>query len=205
MTAAGERLGPTLFERSRPGRGGGKIPHSPKDALARIPAGQLRAEGPRLPEVSEPELTRHYVNLSQLNYSVDGGFYPLGSCTMKYNPKIDEWAARLPGFSSLHPLAPDELAQGTLQLLWELEQALAEIGGMKAVTLQPAAGAQGNQPAGPRQAPVATTTVDAPSSPASWLHATTAGAGSRRLTRPPPKSAEPHRRLESTARRAGTR
>ncbi|MGZ6272909.1 MAG: aminomethyl-transferring glycine dehydrogenase subunit GcvPB [Candidatus Limnocylindrales bacterium] len=143
MTAAGERLGPTLFERSRPGRGGGKIPHPPKDALARIPAGQLRAQGPRLPEVSEPEVARHYVNLSHLNYSVDGGFYPLGSCTMKYNPKIDEWAARLPGFASLHPLAPDRLAQGTLQLLWELEQTLAEIGGMKAVTLQPAAGAQG--------------------------------------------------------------
>jgi glycine dehydrogenase subunit 2 len=143
MTAAGDRLGPTLFERSRPGRGGGKIPHPPKDALARIPAAQLRAQGPRLPEVSEPELARHYVHLSQLNYSVDTGFYPLGSCTMKYNPKIDEWAARLPGFASLHPLAPDELAQGTLQLLWELEQALAEIGGMRAVTLQPAAGAQG--------------------------------------------------------------
>jgi glycine dehydrogenase subunit 2 len=113
------------------------------DALARIPAGHLRAEGPRLPEVSEPELTRHYVNLSQLNYAVDTGFYPLGSCTMKYNPKIDEWAARLTGFAALHPLAPDQLAQGTLQLLWELEAALAEIGGMKAVTLQPAAGAQG--------------------------------------------------------------
>ena len=138
-----DRLGPTLFERSRSGRGGGKIPHPPKDALARIPASLLRAEGPRLPEVSEPELTRHFVNLSRLNYSVDSGFYPLGSCTMKYNPKINEWAARLPGFAALHPLAPDELAQGTLKLLWELEQALAEIGGMKAVTLQPAAGAQG--------------------------------------------------------------
>jgi glycine dehydrogenase subunit 2 len=143
MTAQRDRLGPTLFERSKPGRGGGKVPHPPKDALARIPAAQLRAEGPRLPEISEPELTRHYVNLSQLNYSVDTGFYPLGSCTMKYNPKIDEWAARLPGFAGLHPLAPDQLAQGTLQLLWELEGALAEIGGMKAVTLQPAAGAQG--------------------------------------------------------------
>jgi len=142
-TPAGDRLGPTLFERSRPGRGGGKVPHPPKDALARIPADLLRAEGPRLPEVSEPELTRHYVNLSKLNYSVDSGFYPLGSCTMKYNPKIDEWAARLAGFSTLHPFAPDDLAQGTLQHLWEREAALAEIGGMKAVTLQPAAGAQG--------------------------------------------------------------
>src|SRR5664280_2243038 len=137
------RLGPPLFERSRPGRGGGKVPHPPKDALARIPAGLLRAEGPRLPEISEPELARHFVNLSRLNYSVASGFYPLGSCTMKYNPKINEWAARLPGFAALHPLAPDDLAQGTLQLLWELEGALAEIGGMKAVTLQPAAGAQG--------------------------------------------------------------
>jgi glycine dehydrogenase subunit 2 len=143
MAATRDRLQPTLFERSHPGRGGGKIPHPPKDALARIPADRLRTAGPALPEVSEPELTRHYVNLSQLNYSVDTGFYPLGSCTMKYNPKIDEWAARLPGFAALHPLAPDELAQGTLQLLWELEAALAEIGGMKAVTLQPAAGAHG--------------------------------------------------------------
>jgi glycine dehydrogenase subunit 2 len=143
MTAAGDRLGPTLFERSHPGRGGGKIPHPPKDALARIPADQLRTEGPNLPEVAEPELTRHYVNLSQLNYAIDSGFYPLGSCTMKWNPKVNEWAARLPGFVSLHPFAPDELAQGSLQLLWELEQALAEIGGMRAVTLQPAAGAQG--------------------------------------------------------------
>jgi glycine dehydrogenase subunit 2 len=143
MTAAGDRLRPTLFERSRSGRNGGKVPHPPKDALARIPADQLRSQAARLPDVSEPELTRHYVNLSQLNYAVDTGFYPLGSCTMKYNPKIDEWAARLDGFAGLHPFAPDELSQGTLQLLWELEGALAEIGGMKAVTLQPAAGAQG--------------------------------------------------------------
>jgi glycine dehydrogenase subunit 2 len=143
MTAAGDRLGPTLFERSRPGRGGGKIPHPPKDALARIPADQLRTDGPHLPELAEPELTRHYVNLSQLNYAVDTGFYPLGSCTMKWNPKVNEWAARLDGFVALHPFAPDELAQGTLQLLWETEQWLAEIGGMRAVTLQPAAGAHG--------------------------------------------------------------
>jgi glycine dehydrogenase subunit 2 len=143
MTVAGNRLEQTLFERSRPGRGGGKVPHPPKDALARIPGAHLRSDGPHLPEVSEPELTRHYVNLSQLNYAVDTGFYPLGSCTMKWNPKINEWAARLPGFAALHPFAPDELAQGTLELLWNLEQALAEIGGMRAVTLQPAAGAQG--------------------------------------------------------------
>jgi glycine dehydrogenase subunit 2 len=143
MTVVGERLQPTLFERSRPGRGDGKIPHPPKDALDRIPAAARRTTPPALPELNEPEVVRHYVNLSQLNYAVDTGFYPLGSCTMKFNPKLNEWAARLPGFASLHPLAPDEVAQGTLQLLFELEEILAAISGMTAVTLQPAAGAQG--------------------------------------------------------------
>ena len=143
MSVTGERLQPTLFERGRPGRGGGKIPHPPKDALDRIPAGARRTVPPALPEMNEPDVVRHYVNLSQLNYAIDTGFYPLGSCTMKFNPKLNEWAARLPGFANLHPLAPDEIAQGTLQLLWELEHALAEISGMRAVTLQPAAGAQG--------------------------------------------------------------
>ena len=143
MTVVGEQLQPTLFERGRPGRGGDKIPHPPKDALDRIPADARRSTPPALPELNEPEVVRHYVNLSQLNYAIDTGFYPLGSCTMKFNPKLNEWAARLPGFASLHPLAPDEVAQGTLQLLFELEQWLAEISGMTAVTLQPAAGAQG--------------------------------------------------------------
>jgi len=143
MSVVGDRLQPTLFERSRPGRGGGKIPHPPKDALDRLPASARRETPPALPEMNEPEVVRHYVNLSQLNYAIDTGFYPLGSCTMKFNPKLNEWAARLPGFANLHPLAPDEIAQGTLQLLWELEAALAEISGMRAVTLQPAAGAQG--------------------------------------------------------------
>jgi glycine dehydrogenase subunit 2 len=143
MGVVGERLQPTLFERSRPGRGDGKIPHPPADALDRIPAAARRDTPPGLPELNEPEVVRHYVNLSQLNFAVDTGFYPLGSCTMKFNPKLNEWAARLPGFAGLHPLAPDEAAQGTLELLWSLERALAEIGGMAAVTLQPAAGAQG--------------------------------------------------------------
>ena len=143
MSVTGPKLQPTLFERSRPGRGEGKIPHPPKGSLDRIPASQRRATPAALPELNEPEVVRHYVNLSQLNFAVDTGFYPLGSCTMKFNPKINEWAARLPGFANLHPLAPDELAQGTLGLLWELEQALAEVSGMRAVTLQPAAGAQG--------------------------------------------------------------
>jgi glycine dehydrogenase subunit 2 len=143
VSVVGPRLRPNLFERSHPGRGNGKIPHPPAGALDRLPADARRDTPPALPEVNEPEVVRHYVNLSQLNYAVDTGFYPLGSCTMKYNPKLNEWAARLPGFAQLHPLAPDEAAQGTLQLLWELERALAEIGGMAAVTLQPAAGAQG--------------------------------------------------------------
>ena len=143
MSATGKRLQPTIFELSQPGRGGGKLPAPPANALDRVPADQRRATPPQLPELNEPEVVRHYVNLSQLNHAVDTGFYPLGSCTMKYNPKIDEWAARVAGFAQLHPLAPDETAQGTLQLLWELEQALIEISGMQAVSLHPAAGAQG--------------------------------------------------------------
>ncbi|MEK6720301.1 MAG: aminomethyl-transferring glycine dehydrogenase subunit GcvPB [Chloroflexota bacterium] len=143
MSVTGPRLQPTLFERSRPGRGGGKIPHPPKDALDRIPPAHRRSEPPALPELNEPEVVRHYVNLSHLNFAVDTGFYPLGSCTMKFNPKLNEWAARLRGFAELHPMVPDQVAQGTLQLLHDLESALAEISGMRAVTLQPAAGAQG--------------------------------------------------------------
>jgi glycine dehydrogenase subunit 2 len=143
VSVVGEKLQPTLFERGRPGRGGGKIPHPAPDALDRIPAEARRTVPAALPELNEPDVVRHYVNLSQLNYAVDTGFYPLGSCTMKFNPKLNEWAARLPGFAELHPMAPDEVAQGTLQLLWELERALAEISGMRAVSLQPAAGAQG--------------------------------------------------------------
>jgi glycine dehydrogenase subunit 2 len=144
MSVTGDPLQPTLFELSRPGRGAGmRLPAAPPDALDRIPAAARRAVPAALPELNEATLVRHYVNLSHLNWSVDTGFYPLGSCTMKYNPKVNEWAARLPGFAALHPLAPDETAQGTLELLWSLEQHLAEISGMDAVTLQPAAGAQG--------------------------------------------------------------
>jgi len=141
--AVGGALQPTLAELSRPGRGGGKVPHPPQDALAGIPTSALRKRPLALPELNEPEVVRHFVNLSHLNYSVDSGFYPLGSCTMKFNPKLNEWAARLSGFATLHPLAPDELAHGSLELMHELQEALAEISGMAAVTLQPAAGAQG--------------------------------------------------------------
>jgi glycine cleavage system P protein (glycine dehydrogenase) subunit 2 len=139
----GPGLQPTLAELSRPGRGSTKVPHPPANALARIPDAQRRSKPLGLPELNEPEVIRHFVNLSQLNFSVDTGFYPLGSCTMKYNPKINEWAARLPGFAALHPLTPDAAGQGTLELLWELEQWLTEISGMTAATLQPAAGAHG--------------------------------------------------------------
>jgi glycine dehydrogenase subunit 2 len=143
VSASGPRLQPSLFELSKPGRRQDKVAHPPADALDRIPAEHRRDRPAGLPEVNEPEAVRHYVNLSQLNHAVDTGFYPLGSCTMKWNPKVNEWAARLPGFAQLHPLAPDVAAQGTLQLLWELEQMLVEISGMRAVTLQPAAGAHG--------------------------------------------------------------
>ena len=97
-------------------------PAPPADALDRIPASARRTTAPALPEMNEPDVVRHYVNLSQLNFAVDTGFYPLGSCTMKFNPKLNEWAARLPGFADLHPLTPDAAAQGTLQLLWELRR-----------------------------------------------------------------------------------
>ena len=96
-----------------------------------------------LPEVSEPEAVRHYVRLSQQNFAIDTGMYPLGSCTMKYNPKVNEWAARLAGFANLHPYMPDELVQGALELMWRLERGLAEVCGMDRVSLHPAAGAQG--------------------------------------------------------------
>ena len=136
-------LQPTLAElsRSRPRRR--QDPASAGRRTRRHPGVRAPREPLALPELNEPEVVRHFVNLSHLNYSVDGGFYPLGSCTMKYNPKINEWAARLPGFANAHPLAPDELVQGTLQLLYELQEMLAEISGMDAVTLQPAAGAHG--------------------------------------------------------------
>ncbi len=108
-----------------------------------LPAELLRGEIDGLPEVSEVEVVRHYTRLSQLNYGVDGGFYPLGSCTMKYNPKLNEAVARFGGFTASHPYQPEELSQGNLQLMFELQEMLAEISGLPHVTLQPAAGAHG--------------------------------------------------------------
>lgn len=139
-------LVPLIFEKSVAGRVGFSLPPCDvpeKDVSQLLPPGLLRREAPALPEVSEGDVIRHYVNLSLLNHSVDNGFYPLGSCTMKYNPKVNETVSRLPGFARLHPLAPEKSAQGALQLTYELEQYLAEITGMDAVTLQPVAGAHG--------------------------------------------------------------
>ncbi|MGQ0567970.1 MAG: aminomethyl-transferring glycine dehydrogenase subunit GcvPB [Armatimonadota bacterium] len=137
---------PLIFEQSIRGRIATSLPESdvPEVPLEEIVGAEhLRREAPALPEVSEPDLVRHYTRLSQRNYAIDIGFYPLGSCTMKYNPKINEDAARLPGFARLHPNTPPELAQGALELLWRLEEMLCEISGMDRVTLQPSAGAHG--------------------------------------------------------------
>jgi glycine dehydrogenase subunit 2 len=113
------------------------------DPAALLPKGHLREVPPELPEVSEVDVIRHYSRLSQMNYGIDTHFYPLGSCTMKYNPRINEAMARLPGFGRLHPLTPAAASQGALQLMYELARDLAEISGMDEVSLQPAAGAQG--------------------------------------------------------------
>ncbi len=135
---------PLLFERSSPERVGYSLPEPPADAPpVAVPAAYLREDWGGMPEMSEPEVVRHFVRLSQWNYHVDAGMYPLGSCTMKYNPKVNESIARLPGFANLHPYAPELWTQGALQLMYELERYLAEIAGFDAVSLQPAAGAHG--------------------------------------------------------------
>ncbi len=137
---------PVIFELSVPGRIGVSYPDPdvPVRPLNRLlPSEHLRDEPAALPEVSELDVVRHYTRLSHRNFSIDEGFYPLGSCTMKYNPKIHEDAARLPGFSRLHPYTSTEQAQGALQVMWELERLLADISGMDRVTFQPAAGAHG--------------------------------------------------------------
>ena len=134
---------PLIFERSRPGRAGFTIPGGEEDAAGFLPPDLLREPIDGLPEVSEPDLLRHFLRLSQWNLGAATTFYPLGSCTMKYNPVVDEALARLPGFTNLHPLTPDDAAQGALEVMALLEQALAEVTGMDAVSLQPAAGAQG--------------------------------------------------------------
>jgi glycine dehydrogenase subunit 2 len=132
----------TLREVSREGRRASFFPEPDVDP-AELPEDQLRSEPVALPEVGERDLVRHFTRLAQRNYGVDTGFYPLGSCSMKYNPKVAEVAASLPGFARLHPLQAEATVQGALELLWRLERALCEITGMARVTFQPAAGASG--------------------------------------------------------------
>jgi glycine dehydrogenase subunit 2 len=135
-----------LFELSHPGRRCHRLPECDVPTVAAdklLPASALAEEPPPLPEVGEMDLVRHYVNLSTRNMAIDTNFYPLGSCTMKYNPKRHERLAALPGMADVHPLQSDESCQGMLELLWEMQNILAEIAGLDTVSLQPAAGAQG--------------------------------------------------------------
>jgi glycine dehydrogenase subunit 2 len=131
-----------IFEKSSPGRRGGAPPayDVPK---AVVPEELRRAEPPRLPELAEPELVRHFTELSTRNFGIDTGFYPLGSCTMKYNPRVNERLVMLPGFRDLHPYQDQDAAQGALELMWRLQEALIEVSGLHACSLQPAAGSQG--------------------------------------------------------------
>ena len=133
-----------IFDLSKAGRQGYSLPSRSWDAdLSDLPAGLLRSEAPALPQVSELDAVRHYTNLSQMNFGVDSGFYPLGSCTMKYNPKINEEIAAMPVFAGLHPLQPASTIQGALRVYKELAHALSAITGMAEFTLNPFAGAHG--------------------------------------------------------------
>src|SRR6187551_556567 len=136
----------TIFEKSKPGRRAAVlpavgVPEPPLEEL--IPARLLRSEPPRLPEVAEPEIVRHYNRLSRRNFDLDTGFYPLGSCTMKHNPRLNERVAALPGHARLHPAQDPKRAQGALELMWLLQESLAEICGLPYVSLQPSAGSHG--------------------------------------------------------------
>ncbi|MFZ0089044.1 MAG: aminomethyl-transferring glycine dehydrogenase subunit GcvPB [Solirubrobacteraceae bacterium] len=136
----------TIFERSRPGRRAFvapalDVPERPREDL--LPPALRRELPPRLPEVSEPEIVRHYTRLSQRNFDLDTGFYPLGSCTMKHNPKLHERVAALDGHAKLHPLQDPRRAQGALELMWRLQDALGQIAGLPHVSLQPSAGSHG--------------------------------------------------------------
>jgi glycine dehydrogenase subunit 2 len=144
FAAADDEL--TIYERSRPGRRAFvaptlDVPERPIDEL--LGPALRRSEPPRLPEVAEPEIVRHYNRLSKRNFDLDTGFYPLGSCTMKHNPKLHERIAGLPGHAKLHPLQDPRRAQGALELMWRLQEALAEIAGLPYVSLQPSAGSHG--------------------------------------------------------------
>ncbi len=135
-----------LFELSHRGRRTHRLPECDvpvADVSSLLPGNVLAAEPPPLPELGEIDLIRHFVNLSSRNMCIDTNFYPLGSCTMKYNPKRHERLAALPGWANLHPLQSDESCQGMLRMLWDMQNILGEIAGLDAVSLQPAAGAQG--------------------------------------------------------------
>lgn len=137
---------PLIFEKGQKGRKGYSLPAYDVEKIepAQVwPQKMIRADLEGFPEMSEVEVIRHFTRLAQWNYGVDANLYPLGSCTMKYNPKINEDLARLPGFAQTHPYQPEETAQGALQLMYELQEFLCEISGLAQVTLQPAAGAQG--------------------------------------------------------------
>jgi glycine dehydrogenase subunit 2 len=132
-----------IYERSQAGRRASSVPDPGLEPGTAIPEHLQRSQPPRLPELAEPELVRHFTELSTRNFGIDTGFYPLGSCTMKYNPRVNERLVGLPGFRDLHPYQDDEDAQGALELMWRLQEILAEVVGLQAVTLQPAAGSQG--------------------------------------------------------------
>ncbi len=132
---------PLLWEKGKKGRTAFSLPR--RDVKEHAVDENLKGSGPDFPDLSEVDIVRHYIRLSQWNFSVDSGMYPLGSCTMKYNPKTNERQSALPGFAMAHPLLPESLSQGILKLMFELEQYLTEITGMDATTLQPAAGAHG--------------------------------------------------------------
>src|SRR2546423_2683402 len=131
-----------VYEKSRPGRRASSLPR-PDVPGSEVPEELRRAKPPRLPEISEPELVRHFTALADRTFGVDTGFYPLGSCTMKHNPRVNERVVNLPGFRDLHPLQEEDASQGALELMWRLQEILAEIVGLPAVSLQPAAGSQG--------------------------------------------------------------
>ncbi|MGH3006721.1 MAG: aminomethyl-transferring glycine dehydrogenase subunit GcvPB, partial [Gaiellaceae bacterium] len=131
-----------LWEKSQAGRRAGSLP-SYDLPEAEVPEELRRDRPPRLPEISEPELVRHFTALADRTFGVDTGFYPLGSCTMKHNPRVNERVVNLPGFRDLHPHQEEDAAQGALELMWRLQEILAEVCGLDAVSLQPAAGSQG--------------------------------------------------------------
>src|SRR5215475_4657752 len=131
-----------IYEQSQEGRRASSLPPLTLP-VPDVPEELARRRAPRLPEVSEPELVRHFTGLADRNFGVDTGFYPLGSCTMKHNPRVNERVVNLPGFRDLHPLQEEDGAQGALELMWRLQEILAEVAGLPAVSLQPAAGSQG--------------------------------------------------------------